>query len=62
MEAALGHGFRKALEATTVLERGVQARSEQGNFHGALELCEQAIELELGDHWQAKRATLDWAR
>ncbi len=62
MEEALGHQFRAALEATTTLERGVQARSEIGDFHGALELCEKAIALELGAHWQAKRDSLDWAR
>lgn len=62
MEAALGHGFRAALEATTALERGVQARSELGDFHGALELCDKAIELDLGAHWHAKRESLDWAR
>ncbi len=62
LEEALGHQFRATLEATTVLERGVQARSELGDFHGALELCEMAIDLELGAHWQAKRDSLDWAR
>ncbi len=62
LEAALGHGFRATLEATTALERGVQARSEQGDFHGALELCERAIALDLGAHWQAKRDSLEWAR
>lgn len=62
MEEALGHQFRAALEATTALERGVQARSELGDFHGALELCERAIALDLGAHWQAKRDSLDWAR
>jgi len=62
MEEALGHQFRAALEATTALERGVQARSEMGNFHGALELCEKAMAMDLGAHWQAKRDSLDWAR
>lgn len=62
MEEALGHGFRAALEATTALERGVQARSERGDFHGALELCERALALNLGAHWEAKRDSLDWAR
>ncbi|MFZ1614600.1 MAG: hypothetical protein WAT51_10535 [Holophaga sp.] len=62
LEEALGHQFRATLESTTALERGVQARSEQGDFHGALELCEQAMALELGVHWQAKRDSLDWAR
>jgi len=62
MEEALGHGFRAALEATTALERGVQAQSELGDFHAALELCDRAIELRLGAHWEAKRDSLDWAR
>lgn len=62
MEEDLGHGYRAALEATTALERGVQAFSELGDFHGALELCERAIDLELGAHWLAKRDSLDWAR
>jgi hypothetical protein len=62
MEEALGHGFRRTLEATTVLERGVQARTELADFAGALELCEQAIRLELGAHWLAKRDSLSWAR
>jgi len=62
LEEALGHGFRKALEATTVLERGVQARTELLDYAGALELCERAIQLDLGAHWIAKRDSLDWAR
>ena len=62
LEEGLGHGYRKALEATTALERGVQARSEAGDFAGALELCERAIELELGAHWIAKRDSLAWAK
>lgn len=62
LEEAMGHQYRATLEATTALERGVQARSEMGDFHGALELCEVAIGLELGAHWQAKRDSLEWAR
>jgi imidazolonepropionase-like amidohydrolase len=62
LEEGLGHGFREALEATTALERGVQARSERGEFHEALELSEIAIALDLGAHWTAKRDSLDWAR
>ncbi len=62
LEEAMGHGYRKALEATTALERGVQARTELGDFPGALDLCERAIELDLGAHWQAKRDSLLWAR
>jgi hypothetical protein len=62
MEEALGHGFRAALLATTVLERGVQARTELGDFPGALDLCDRAIALDLGAHWESKRESLDWAR
>jgi len=61
LEETLGHGYRKALEATTSLERGVQARTELADFAGALALCERAIELNLGAHWQAKRDNLSWA-
>ncbi len=61
LEDALGHGFRDALLATTALERGVQARSELGDFAGALALCDRALALNLGDHWHAKRASLEWA-
>jgi hypothetical protein len=62
MEEALGHGYRRALEATTALERGVQARTELADFPGALDLCEMAIRLDLGAHWEAKRDSLAWAR
>ena len=62
LEEALGHQYRATLEATTAFERGVQAHSELGDFHGALELCEKALALELGAHWQAKRDSLEWAR
>jgi len=62
MREGLGHGFRASLEATTALERGVQARSERGEFHEALELCELALTLDLGAHWNAKKDSLDWAR
>ncbi len=62
MEEALGHGFREALRATTVLERGVQARTELGDFPGALDLCDRALALDLGAHWEARRDSLDWSR
>jgi hypothetical protein len=62
MEPALGHAYRRALEATTALERGVQARTELADFHGALELCEMAIRLDLGAHWTSKRDSLEWAK
>ena len=61
LEEALGHGYRQALLATTALERGVQARTELGDFAGALQLCDLALALNLGAHWHAKRASLEWA-
>jgi len=45
-----------------MVERGIQAHSELGDFHGALDLCEKAIGLGLGAHFSAKRESLDWAR
>jgi hypothetical protein len=43
-------------------DRPRTGRSELGDFNGALELCEKALALDLGAHWQAKRDSLDWAR
>ena len=62
LEVAFPHEYRRMLEGMTCLERGIQAHSELGDFHGALELCERAINLELGAHYQAKRDSLEWAR
>ena len=62
LETDLGHGYRARLEVMTCFERGIQAHSELGDFHGALELCERAIDLNLGAHYAAKRDSLDWAR
>ncbi len=62
MEADLGHGYRARLEAMACFERGIQARSELGDYPGALELCDRAIALNLGAHYVAKRDSLDWAR
>ena len=62
LEAAFPHEFRRMLEGLTCFERGIQAQSELGDFHGALELCERAIALELGAHYTAKRDSLEWAR
>lgn len=62
LEAAFPHEFRRMLEGMTCLERGIQAYSELGDFHAALELCERAIALELGAHYKAKRDSLEWAR
>lgn len=62
VEAAFPHEYRRMLESLTCFERGIQAHSELGDFHGALELCERAISLDLGAHFRAKRDSLDWAR
>lgn len=62
LEAAFPHESRRMLEGMTCLERGIQAHSELGDFHAALELCERAIALELGAHYTAKRDSLEWAR
>ncbi len=62
LEAAFPHEYRRMLEGMTCLERGIQARSELGDFHGALVLCDRAVALDLGAHYAAKRDSLDWAR
>jgi len=62
LEAAFPHEYRRMLEGMSCLERGIQAHSELGDFHGALELCERAIALDLGAHYAAKRDSLEWAR
>jgi tetratricopeptide (TPR) repeat protein len=62
LETAFPHEFRRMLEGLTVFERGIQAYSELGDFHAALELCERAMELDLGAHYSAKRDSLEWAR
>jgi hypothetical protein len=62
LEAAFPHEYRRMLEGLTCFERGIQAYSELGEFHMALELCEWAIALDLGTHYAAKRDSLEWAR
>ena len=62
LDSAFPHEFRRMLEAMTCFERGIQARSELGDFHGALDLCDRALELKLGSHYAAKRDSLEWAR
>lgn len=62
LEAAFPHEYRRMLEGLTCFERGIQANSELGDFHAALELCERAIALDLGAHYAAKRDSLEWAR
>ena len=61
LAAAFPHEYRQMLESMTCFERGVQANSELGDFHAALDLCERAIALELGAHYEAKRDSLEWA-
>ncbi|HZU52317.1 MAG TPA: hypothetical protein VFF77_00355 [Holophagaceae bacterium] len=62
LEAATGHGYRQALEGIRSFERGIQAHSELGQFDQALALCDRAVALDLGAHFEAKRDSLDWAR
>ena len=62
LEAAFPHEYRRMLESMACFERGIQARSELGDFHAALDLCERAMALELGEHFEAKRDSLEWAR
>ncbi len=62
MEAEFRHAYRQMLMELTCFERGIAAHAALGQFQEALALCEKAVELELGDHYAAKRDSLDWAR
>lgn len=62
LASAFPHEYRRLLQGMTCFERGIQAHSEQGDFHAALTLCERALALDLGAHYAAKRDSLDWAR
>ncbi|HJW72729.1 MAG TPA: hypothetical protein VJ486_07700 [Geothrix sp.] len=62
LEAAFPHEYRRMLEGFRAFERGIQAQSELGDFHAALEICDRAIALGLGAHYFAKRDSLEWAR
>lgn len=62
LEEATGHGYRAALRGLKSFERGIQAHSELGQFDRALAICDQAVALGLGAHYEAKRDSLDWAR
>jgi hypothetical protein len=62
LEAAFPHEYRQMLEGMACFERGIQAHSELGDFHAALDLCERAMALDLGAHYEAKRDSLEWAR
>lgn len=61
-EEEFPHGFREMLEGLTCFERGIQANSELGQYHAALELCDRAVALDLGAHYIAKRDSMEWAR
>ena len=62
LEAAFPHEYRRMLEAMASFERGIQAHTELGDFAAALALCDRAVALNLGAHFEAKRDSLDWAR
>lgn len=61
LEAEFPHQARAMVEGLCVFERGIQARSELGDFAGALALARQAVALDLGAHYQAKADSLSWA-
>ena len=62
LEAAFPHEYRSILEDMACFERGIQAFTELGDFQAALCLCDRAVALKLGDHYEAKRDSLQWAR
>jgi hypothetical protein len=62
LESTFPHEYRRILEDMVCFERGIQAFTELGDFHAALNLCDRAIALKLGEHYAAKRDSLQWAR
>ena len=62
LEAAFPHEYRRMLEGMACFERGIQAYIELGNFPAALNLCDRAMALNLGEHYEAKRDSLAWAQ
>lgn len=61
-EADLGAELKNSLPGMSLFERGIAARSELGDFEGALQLCDEATARGLGAHFEAKRDSLAWAR
>lgn len=61
-ESDLPAELRAALPTMALWERGIAARIELGDFAGALALCDDAIARGLGPHFEAKAASLHWAR
>ncbi len=62
LEATFPHEYRRILEGMTSFERGIQAHTELGDFRAALNLCDRAVALKLGEHYEAKRDSMEWAR
>ena len=61
-ETDLGAELKKFLPSMSIFERGIAARSELGDFEGALQLCDEALARGLGTHYEAKRDSLAWAK
>lgn len=61
LEAEFPHQAKAMVESLCCFERGIQARSELGDFAGALALAREAVARDLGAHYQAKADSLSWA-
>jgi len=61
LEAEFPHQGAAMVQAMTCFERGIQARSELGDFRGARLLAREAVTRGLGAHFQAKADSLAWA-
>jgi hypothetical protein len=61
-ERDLSAELKVALPSMAMFERGIAAKSEQGDFEAALALCDEAVNRGLGAHFSAKRDSLEWAR
>ena len=52
-------GFRAYLPSIRLFERGIGLAIDEGEFDRALSLCDQAIALDLGKAYEAKRASIE---
>ena len=51
--------FREYLPSIRLFERGIALALDEGEFERALALCDQALALELGKAYAAKRASIE---
>jgi hypothetical protein len=51
--------FRRYVPSIRLFERGIAMATDDGDFEAALRLCDEAIALDLGPVYAAKRASIE---